>query len=107
MRKNALKKKLSDKLDCLESTVAVSSEPADRLSMPAGGNVVVSSSVYGHNDNIAVDNDAKVVEEKREVIMAEAVYVEKMQQQAERLRAQLSESERLSAALQVSVVNCP
>jgi hypothetical protein len=37
---------------------------------------------------------------------AEAVYIEKMQQQAERLRAQLSESERLSAALQVSVVDC-
>jgi len=37
---------------------------------------------------------------------AEAVYIEKMQQQAERLRAQLSENERLSAALQVSVVNC-
>ena len=31
---------------------------------------------------------------------AEAVYIEKMQQQAERLRAQLSEGERLSAALQ-------
>jgi hypothetical protein len=31
---------------------------------------------------------------------AEAVYIEKMQQQAERLRVQLSESERLSASLQ-------